>query len=66
MFGGLKRRWRALRHGDEADGELDAELRHHLEREAEQNMRSGMSPEEARSAALKAFGGLSQAREECR
>jgi putative ABC transport system permease protein len=66
MLGGLKRRWRALRHRDEADGELDAELRYHLEREAEQNVRAGMSPEEARTAALRAFGGLSQAREQCR
>ncbi|HEV2860613.1 MAG TPA: ABC transporter permease [Pyrinomonadaceae bacterium] len=66
MLGDLKRRWRALRHEDEADGELEEELRYHLEREAEQNVRAGMSPEEARAAALKAFGGLEQARERCR
>jgi putative ABC transport system permease protein len=46
--------------------ELDEELRYHLEREIEQNMRGGMSPDEARSAALRAFGGMQQAKEECR
>jgi putative ABC transport system permease protein len=48
------------------DGELDEELRYHLEREAELNVRAGMAPEDARRAALRSFGGVEQARELCR
>jgi MacB-like periplasmic core domain len=62
----IKRRWRALFHRDELERELDAELRFHLERDAAQNLQSGMNPEEARYAALRAFGGVEQSREECR
>jgi putative ABC transport system permease protein len=66
MLGRLKRRVRALVRKGAMERELDEELRYHMEREIEQNMRGGMSPEEARSAALKSFGGLAQAKEECR
>jgi putative ABC transport system permease protein len=48
------------------DSELDAELHYHLEREVEQNLASGMTPEEARYAALRNFGGVEQAKEKCR
>ena len=41
----LWRRLRALLRGGEMDGELDEELRYHLEREAELNVRGGMAPE---------------------
>jgi predicted permease len=66
MPGRMRRRLRALLFKRAVDHELDAELRYHLEREVEQNLQEGMSPEEARSAALKAFGGVEQAKEECR
>ncbi|MGI9071136.1 MAG: ADOP family duplicated permease [Bryobacteraceae bacterium] len=46
--------------------ELDAELRFHIERQVEQNLRRGMSPEEARLAALRTVGGVEQIKEECR
>jgi predicted permease len=36
--------------------QLDAELRFHLDRETEENCAAGMTPEEARLAALRAFG----------
>jgi predicted permease len=62
----LLRRLRALTHKKELDTELDEELRFHLERDVEQNIKSGMSPDEARNAALKAFGGVDQSKEECR
>ena len=48
------------------DQELDDELRFHLEREMEQNVRNGMSPEEAHYAAMKSFGSLGRSKEECR
>jgi predicted permease len=62
----LWKRLRALLSRGEMDGELEEELRYHLEREAELNVRDGMMPEEARLAALRAFGGVEQARELCR
>lgn len=66
MIGRLWRRLRALVRKGEMEHELDEEMRYHLEREIEQNLRSGMSQQEARSAALRAFGGMEQAKEECR
>jgi putative ABC transport system permease protein len=46
--------------------ELDDELRFHLERQIEVNVGMGMSREEARTAALRSFGGVEQTREACR
>jgi predicted permease len=66
MIGRLWRRLRALVRREEMEHELDEEMRYHLEREIEQNLRGGMSEREARSAALRAFGGVEQAKEECR
>ena len=56
---GLFRKWKL-------DQELDEELRFHVQRQAEANERAGMSPEEARYAALRRFGGVEQAKERCR
>jgi predicted permease len=46
--------------------ELDEELRFHLEKQIERNVAAGMSATEARYAALRAFGGVEQVKEECR
>ena len=62
----LLRRWRALTHKEELDHELDDELRFHLERDIERNLRDGLTPEDARYAALRTFGGVDQSKEECR
>ena len=62
----LLRRWRALIHKQELDNELDDEMRFHLERDIEENIRNGMSPEEARFAAMRTFGAMDQSKEECR
>jgi predicted permease len=43
--------------------ELNEELRSHLEMQVEENVRKGMSREEARYAALRSFGGVEQAKE---
>src|SRR5438876_633156 len=48
------------------DAELDAELRAHLDALTEANIRRGMSPEEARLAARREFGGLEQTKERYR
>ncbi len=60
------RRWRALTHKKELEDELDDELRFHLDRDVEQNIKLGMTPKDARNAALRAFGGVDQSKEECR
>ena len=62
----LLRRWRALMHKQELDNGLDDEMRFHLERDIEENIRNGMTPEDARFAALKTFGRMDQSKEECR
>ena len=62
----LLRRWRALIHKGEMEHELDEEMQFHLERDIEQKIKSGMSPEEARYAALKSFDRLDQSKEESR
>ncbi len=63
MLSRLKTALRALLRRSEVERELDAELRYHIEQQTEQNIRLGMSPEEARYAARKAFGGVEQAKE---
>lgn len=40
--------------------ELDDELRSHLEMQAEENVRKGMSPQEVRYATTRSFGGVGQ------
>src|SRR6185437_16009053 len=45
------------------DSELDEELRAHLEMAIDENLQAGMPPGEARTAALRAFGGVTQTRE---
>lgn len=46
--------------------DLDGDIRDHVARETEDNIARGMSPREARLAALRTFGSLTQAREEAR
>ena len=48
------------------EAEMDDELRFHVEMQTEQHVRNGLSPDEARRRALVEFGGLEQARENCR
>ena len=62
----LFRRWRALTHKEELDQELEEEMQFHLDHEIEQNIKSGMSPGDARLAALKSFNRVDQSKEECR
>lgn len=48
------------------DHELDEELRTHIEIETEENIQAGMSFQNARAAALRTFGNLTQAKEASR
>ena len=45
------------------DEDLDAELCSHIEFACEENMKRGMSEQEARTRALREFGGLTQTKE---
>ena len=46
--------------------ELDDEIRDHIERRVAADMARGLAPDQARQAALRAFGGVEQAKEACR
>src|SRR5690242_13962189 len=46
--------------------DLDRDIRDHIERETEDNIARGMSPEEARYAALRRFGNVTRVKEETR
>ena len=49
-----------------AEKQLDAELRFHLDQRIADLVASGVTPEEARRRGQMEFGGLEQAKEECR
>src|SRR5262249_16272626 len=66
MLSKLKVALRALLRKSEVECELDEELQGVLDQQIEQNIRLGMDGEEARVAALKAFGGVEQAKEHSR
>jgi predicted permease len=59
-------RVRALFRRKAVEGELDEELRFHLERQVEKYVRGGLSREAAKRRAWMEFGGLEQAKEKCR
>src|SRR5262247_2232771 len=59
-------RLRSLFRRAQVEQELDEELRYHIERQIEENIAKGMTPEEARYAALRAIGGVERRKEECR
>src|SRR5262245_29789334 len=57
---------RSLLRRKRVERDLDEELRYHVERQTEQNIAAGMSPEGARTAALRAFGGVERHKEDAR
>ena len=59
-------RLRSLLRRDEVELELEEEMRYHLERRIEEYVASGLSPEEARHAAMRAMEGIEQQKEKCR
>src|SRR6266568_7280406 len=62
----LFNRLRSLFRKRRLDEELDAELRAHFDALTEANIRRGMSPEDARFAARREFGGVEQTKEHYR
>jgi predicted permease len=59
-------RLRSLFRRRQVEQELDEELRYHLERQIEEHIAKGMTPEEARYTAMGAMGGIERRKEECR
>ncbi|HEU5181140.1 MAG TPA: ABC transporter permease [Candidatus Polarisedimenticolia bacterium] len=59
-------RLRSLLLGRRVEEEMEEELRYHLENKIEEGLARGLSPEEARYAALRAMNGLEQQKERMR
>jgi predicted permease len=62
----LPLRLRSLFRRDRVEQDLDDELNYHMERQIEQYVAQGQSPEQAGRAALRAMDGFTQRKEECR
>src|SRR5688572_10570443 len=60
------KRIRTFFRGEKLDQEMRDEIRAHIELRTQRNLAAGMSPEEAHSAAMRAFGGVEQIKERCR
>lgn len=58
--------WRSLFRSARVDADLAGEMRFHLERETEENIARGMSPEAARRAARLTFGSVDATQEQSR
>src|SRR4051794_7783393 len=59
----IAQRFRALVRREQLDAEMSEEMRTHLELQALENEKRGMSADEARYAAQRAFGGVEQIKE---
>ena len=62
----IRLRLRSLFRRPDVERELETELRFHLDQLVDENVASGMTPEAARRAALRSFGGVARFQEECR
>lgn len=59
-------RFKGLFLKDARERELDAELESHLQMHIDDNLRAGMSPQQARRVAVMKLGGVDQTKEACR
>src|SRR5688572_2762381 len=48
------------------EAEMAEEMRQHLERRTQEKIADGLTPDEARYAAQREFGGIAQVQEQCR
>jgi putative ABC transport system permease protein len=62
----LRLAFRSVFRRKRADQELDEELQYHLERQIDEGLNTGLAPEEARYAALRAMGAIAKNKEESR
>src|SRR5918912_1447415 len=63
-LGSLYRRVRALLRSESIHQEIDEEMRFHIDMRAEENVRRGMAPGEARREAERRFGRLTRVKEQ--
>src|SRR5215469_9990370 len=66
MASGVRSVFNFLFRRERVERELDAELAYHVDRQTELNVSRGMSPQEARRAALVSLGGIEPEKEKCR
>ncbi|HXY03430.1 MAG TPA: ABC transporter permease, partial [Terriglobales bacterium] len=62
----MRLRSRSLWRKSEVERELNDEMQFHLQAQVDENLALGMSPEDARLAALRSLGGSEQIKEQCR
>src|SRR6266496_1629439 len=65
-FHKLRLRFRSLFRKQMLDERMDEEMRSHIEMQTQENLDSGMNPDEARYAALRQFGWVESMKETCR
>src|SRR5216683_1235775 len=65
-FQNLRLRFRAFFQKEKLDAQMDDEMRSHLEMQTQENIETGMMPEEARYAALRQFGWVESIKDTCR
>jgi putative ABC transport system permease protein len=66
MHSRIRTRLASLLRRRQYERELDAELQFHLDMLTEQNVHGGMAPDQARRAALRAFGGVHRVKDDVR
>src|SRR5260221_12449940 len=66
LLGRLGLRIQSLLHGGRADVSLHREIQHHIDELTAENVARGMSPADARTAALRTFGPAALVAEQCR
>lgn len=66
LFRQLRLRFRSLFRRRRVEQELNEELQYHLDRQIEEGLANGLTPKEARYAALRSLGAVAQNKEECR
>lgn len=62
----IRMAWSTLLHRESATAHLNDELEFHLDQQVAENVAAGMGPEQARAAALRAFGNPTLVREQAR
>ncbi len=62
----IQNRFRALFQKEKLEGQMDDEMRSHIEMQTQENIEAGMNPGEAHYAALREFGWIESIKESCR
>ena len=63
---GLRVALRSLVRRKRVEAELDEEVQYHVERQIQEGLKAGLTPGQARYAALRSMGPIDKSKEECR